>query len=184
MKAFVLGVMMSCGLIGATQASAETTVGDHWRAFVAAPTDANFAVVYADAKACAMPGCVGFEEVDEGMINDLAVLVKAKNHNAVRLAMAAENLTALNSNGNDALKDSFGPIIREQPAFVLAVMKQENYPHNGVVTGTFEDIVYNDNGQLDERRARSAALMTVKDPSLAPLRDAVVIALNDGLSGR
>lgn len=185
MKTLILG-LIAAGMAFATTVSAETpgTVGDHWKAFVASPTDANFAVVYADAKACTLPGCVGFEEVSEDMITGLADLVRSQNHNAVRLAMAAENLTALNSDGGDALKDSFGPIIRDNPTFVLAVMQQENYPHNGVVTGTFEDLVYNDTGQVNERMARRAALLTVSDPTLVTLRDAVVTALNDGLAGR
>ena len=171
-----LGILLLAGLAGCSPQGVFTDW--HWKAFLKTPSEATFKPLYTDVKACQSAGCPQGEQIDEEMIDDLADLVRAKNSNALKLALAADKIVVHNAAGAEYLNASYGPFICDKPLLFLQAVNAEGLRNVTMVTVTPEGLIDNSNGQYDELGRRRDALMTVNDSRLVPLRDRFVAALD------
>ena len=171
-----LAILLLVGLAGCSPQGVVTAW--HWKAFLRSPDEATFKPLYADVKACQSAGCPQGEQVDEEMIDDLADLVRAKDPNALKLALAADRIVAHNATGAEYLNASYGPAICDKPLLFLQDADAAQRHDAVMVIVTPEGLIDNSNGQYNELGRGRAALMTVSDPGLMPLRDRFVTALD------
>ncbi len=174
-KTLFLGLM----LVSLTACAPQTTItAFHWNAFVKMPDEARFRSLYADIKACKVAGCPQGAQINEEMIDDLADLVRSKNHQALRVALASKTLLGTRA-GVVYLAASYGPIIEEDPrAFLQAVTSESNSDIANVLT-TPQGQIANYNGEYYELAMRRTRLSHVDDPSLIGIRDQFVSALDN-----
>lgn len=149
----------------------------HWKAFVKAPDSAHFDTLYADIKACKAAGCAQSEQITEEMIDSLADLVRAKNHTAMRLALASQTVLKGRA-GTPYLAASYGPIIyADSKAFLQTAVSENNTDIANVLT-TPQGQIVNYDGEYDELGIRRARLSQIDDRPLAVLRDRFVAAID------
>lgn len=171
-----LGILLLAGLAGCSPQGVVTAW--HWRAFLKSPGEPTFKSLYADVTACRSADCPQGVQIDEEMIDDLADLVRAKDPNALKLALAADKIVAHNAAGAEYLNASYGPAIRDEAPMFLQDAVDAGRQDTGIVTVTPESLIDNDVGQYKELGLRRDALMAVSDPRLITTRDAYVAAID------
>ena len=135
-------------------------------AYSPAPRPPTMEALHADIEACRVAGC----SLSPGDVERMAWWVARGNRLAIRLSFAAADMV----DGDGALAQSYGHIIKQDPAAFLALARDEGAPALVVATdaATTPDLLAS--AQADELRARRNALEGVTDPSLAALRDQCV----------
>ena len=149
----------------------------------AAPNRPTMEALHADIEACRSQGC----RVDGGLtsgglashdVERLAWWVARGNRLAIRLSFAAADI--VDSDGARTLAQSYGNIIKQDPAAFLAMARDEGAPTPLVAAdaAAIPDTIADDlAAQARELKARRKALQGVTDRSLSALRDQCVAGI-------
>ena len=136
--------------------------------------------LHAGIAPCRAEDCTALPDVER-----LAWWVSRGNRLAIRQSFAAARTLDAASDSARVLRQSYGAIIKQDPAAFLALARDEGAP-DGVVTGDAaavpEPILDDGAAQADELEARRAALMRVTSPALVALRDRCVAGIDARLT--
>lgn len=130
-----------------------------------APTPPTMESLHADIDACRAAGC----SLAPGDVERMAWWMARGNRLAIRLSFAAAD--RIDGDGARALAQSYGNIIKQDPAAFLAMARDEGAPAAMVAANAAAVPDLPVGAQANELRARRDALQGVTDPSLADLRD-------------
>ncbi len=131
----------------------------------------------AGAEACDDTACT----LKSGEIERMAWWVSRGNRLAIRLSFTAA--PALDADGAHTLAQSYGTIIKRDPAVFLAMARDADASVTEVsldAASTSDHMAGDKAAQVHELEARRDALSRVTDPALAELRDACL----DGIGAR
>ena len=139
------------------------------------PTMESF---HAGIDACRDRGCFGADNVER-----LAWWVARGNRLAIRLSFARAD--GVDGDGAHMLAQSYGNIIKQDPAAFLAMARDEGAATPTIAADaatTADSLADNRAAQAAELRARRAALLRVTDPRLAALRDQCVAGIAERIA--
>ncbi len=114
-------------------------------------------------------------------IERMAWWVTRGNRLALRLSFAASRSLDAGSDNAHLLAQSYGGVIKRDPASFLALARDEGAPAMVVITDaatTADGLAGDRTAQARELAARRDALMRVTDPALAGLRDQCVVEID------
>jgi len=140
-----------------------------WDSSISATDRPTMEALRAGAEACLDQACT----LKSGEVERMAWWVSRGNRLAIRLSFAAA--PALDTDGARVLAQSYGGIIKRDPAVFLAMARDANAPVTQVsvdAASTSDHIAGDKAAQVRELEARRDALSRVTDPALAELRDA------------
>ena len=144
----------------------------------AAPERPTMQAIHARAEACEDQAC----PVRSGQFDRMAYWVARGNRMAIRLSFSAGRLLDPSSDNARALSQSYGVVIKHDPAVFLALARDAGAPASQVsadVIGTTDD---DQSAQILELEARRSALLGVSDPALVVLRDQCVAGIDARLT--
>jgi len=185
----VLAVLAPIAVIWATALPAHANVvplqgaeliADWTDATVIAPTRPTMNALHDNIEACRDDGCPGAVALSADDIERVAWWVARGNRLAIRLSFAAAGTIDGGSDGARILAQSYGAIIKRDPAGFLAIASDEGAPARLVTadaTATSDLIADDYTAQTRELSARRAALQRVVDPALADLRDQCIAGI-------
>ena len=142
------------------------------------PERPTMQALHAGAEACRDDRCA----VRPGQVERMAFWVARGNRMAIRLSFSAARLLDPGSDGARALAQSYGTVIKRDPAVFLALARDAGAPA-ALVSG--EAVATSDEdtaAQTRELEARRDALMRVTDPALMLLRDQCVAGIGARLT--
>jgi len=146
-----------------------------WDTSIAANDRPTMQALHAGVQACDDTVC----NLKSGEVERMAWWVSRGNRLAIRLSFTAA--PAFDADGLRILAQSYGTIIKRDPAVFLAMARDADAPAGQVsmdAAGTSDHMAAD--AQVHELEARRDALSRVTDPALAELRDACL----DGIGAR
>jgi len=144
------------------------------------PNRPTMQALHDDIEACRDQGCPAGATLSADDIDRIAWWVARGNRLAIRLSFAASDIIDSGSDGARLLAQSYGAVIKRDPAAFLAMADQEGAPARMIIADTVatSDLIADDyTAQAAELSARRAALQRVTDPALADLRDQCLAGL-------